>query len=41
MKKTAAEVIKKLMFMGEMKGLNDLIDYGTAELIADEFGEAR
>ena len=38
MKKTAAEVIKKLMFMGEMKGLNDLIDYGTAELIADEFG---
>ena len=38
MKKTAAEVIKKLMFMGEMKGLNDIIDYGTAELIADEFG---
>ena len=38
MKKTAAEVIKKLMFMGEMKGLNDLVDYGTAELIADEFG---
>ncbi len=38
MKKTAAEVIKKLMFMGEMKGLNDILDYGTAELIADEFG---
>ena len=38
MKKTAAEVIKKLMFMGEMKGLNDVIDYATAELIADEFG---
>ena len=38
MKKTAAEVIKKLMFMGEMKGLNDVIDYSTAELIADEFG---
>ena len=38
MKKTAAEVIKKLMFMGEMKGVNDVIDYGTAELIADEFG---
>ncbi|MBQ8413776.1 MAG: translation initiation factor IF-2 [Clostridia bacterium] len=37
MKKTAAEVIKKLMFMGEMKGVNDVIDYGTAELIADEF----
>ena len=38
MKKTAAEVIKKLMFMGEMKGLNDILDYATAELIADEFG---
>ncbi len=38
LKKTAAEVIKKLMFMGEMKGLNDLIDYATAEIIADEFG---
>ena len=38
MKKTAAEVIKKLMFMGEMKGLNDVLDYATAELIADEFG---
>ncbi len=38
LKKTAAEVIKKLMFMGEMKGLNDTIDYGTAEIIADEFG---
>ena len=38
LKKTAAEVIKKLMFMGEMKGLNDVIDFATAELIADEFG---
>ena len=38
MKKAAGEVIKKLMFMGEMKGLNDLLDYATAELIADEFG---
>ena len=38
MKKTSAEVIKKLMMMGEMKGLNDVIDYGTAEIIADEFG---
>ena len=38
LKKTSAEVIKKLMFMGEMKGVNDVIDYGTAELIADEFG---
>ncbi len=38
LKKTSAEVIKKLMFMGEMKGLNDVIDYATAEIIADEFG---
>ena len=38
LKKTSAEVIKKLMLMGEMKGLNDVIDYATAELIADEFG---
>ena len=38
LKKTSAEVIKKLMLMGEMKGLNDVLDYGTAELIADEFG---
>ena len=38
LKKTSAEVIKKLMLMGEMKGLNDVLDYATAELIADEFG---
>ena len=38
LKKTSGEVIKKLMLMGEMKGLNDVIDFGTAELIADEFG---
>ena len=38
LKKTSAEVIKKLMLMGEMKGLNDVIDYATAEIIADEFG---
>ena len=38
LKKTAGDVIKKLMFMGEMKGLNDVIDFATAELIADEFG---
>ena len=38
LKKTAADVIKKLMFMGEMKGVNDTVDYGTAEIIADEFG---
>ncbi len=38
LKKTSAEVIKKLMFMGEMKGVNDTIDFATAEIIADEFG---
>ena len=38
LKKTSAEVIKKLMLMGEMKSLNDVIDYDTAEYIADEFG---
>ena len=38
LKKTSAEVIKKLMMMGEMKSLNDVVDFGTAELIADEFG---
>ncbi len=38
LKKSAAEVIKRLMLMGEMKGVNDIVDYATAELIADEFG---
>ena len=37
-KKSAGEVIKKLMMMGEMKTMNDVIDFGTAEVIADEFG---
>ena len=38
LKKTSAEVIKKLMLMGEMKGLNDVVDYDTAELVATELG---
>ncbi len=38
LKKTSAEVIKKLLMMGEMKTINDVVDYATAELIADEFG---
>ena len=38
LKKTVGEVVKKLMMMGEMKGVNDVIDFGTAEIIADEFG---
>jgi len=38
MKKTAAEVIKKLMSLGVMASVNEVIDYDTAYLIADEFG---
>ncbi len=38
LKKTSAEVIKKLMLMGEMKGVNDVVDYDTAELVATELG---
>ena len=38
LKKTSAEVMKKLMFMGEMKTINDTVDFATAEIIADEFG---
>ena len=38
LKKTVAEVIKKLMLMGEMKGVNDVVDYATAELVGDAFG---
>lgn len=38
MKKTAGEVIKKLMLMGVMATVNQVIDYDTAFLIADEMG---
>ena len=38
LKRTAAEVVKKLMMMGMMVGVNATIDYDTAYLIADEFG---
>ena len=38
LKRTAAEVVKKLMMMGMMVGVNQTIDYDTAYLIADEFG---
>lgn len=38
LKKTGAEVIKKLVMMGVMASLNQSIDYDTAFLIADEFG---
>ncbi len=38
LKKTAAEVIKKLFSMGVMASVNQTVDYDTAYLIADEFG---
>jgi len=38
LKKTSAEVIKKLMSLGLMVGLNQEIDFDTASIVADEFG---
>ncbi|MBR5314066.1 MAG: translation initiation factor IF-2, partial [Clostridia bacterium] len=38
MKVTAADTIKKLMKLGIMASVNQVIDYDTAFLIADEFG---
>ncbi len=38
MKKTAGDVVKKLMMMGVMATVNQVIDYDTAYLIADEMG---
>ena len=38
LKVTAAEVVKKLMMMGMMVTVNQIIDYDTAFLIADELG---
>ncbi|MCL1819647.1 MAG: translation initiation factor IF-2 [Oscillospiraceae bacterium] len=38
LKKTGAEVVKKLMKNGIMASLSDMIDYDTAALIAMEFG---
>lgn len=38
LKKTATEVIKKLMNLGVMATLNQEIDIDTATLVADEFG---
>ncbi len=38
MKKTAGEVIKCLMKNGVMAGINQTIDYDTAEFVATEFG---
>ncbi|MGN0642067.1 MAG: translation initiation factor IF-2 [Huintestinicola sp.] len=38
LKVTASEVIKKLMALGEMKGINEVIDFDTASLVAEELG---
>ncbi len=38
MKVTAAEIVKKLMMMGVMASINQVIDYDTAYLVADEMG---
>ncbi|GAE87517.1 translation initiation factor 2 [Acetivibrio straminisolvens JCM 21531] len=38
LKKTAAEVIKKLMALGIMATLNQELDFDTAAIVADEFG---
>jgi len=38
LKVTASEVIKKLMMMGMMVNVNQVIDYETAYIVADEFG---
>ena len=35
---TATEVIKKLMVLGVMAGVNEVIDYDTAEIVATELG---
>ncbi|NLL63441.1 MAG: translation initiation factor IF-2 [Ruminococcaceae bacterium] len=35
---TAAEVIKKLVSLGQMATINDVIDYDTAEIVATELG---
>ena len=37
LKATAAEVIKKLMLLGIMTNINDVIDFDTASLVAMEF----
>ncbi|MBO5653731.1 MAG: translation initiation factor IF-2 N-terminal domain-containing protein, partial [Clostridia bacterium] len=38
MKKTSAEIIKKLMMMGVMANVNQTVDYDTAYLLCDEMG---
>ena len=38
LKVTASEVVKKLMMLGVMAGVNQVVDYDTAYLVADELG---
>ncbi len=38
LKVTATEVIKKLMMLGVMASINEVIDFDTAALVADEMG---
>ncbi|MBR4335942.1 MAG: translation initiation factor IF-2 [Clostridia bacterium] len=38
MKKTSGEVVKRLMMLGVMAGVNQVIDYDTAFLVAEELG---
>lgn len=38
LKVTASEVVKRLMMMGVMASVNQVIDYDTAYLVADELG---
>lgn len=38
LKVTASDVIKKLIVFGVMAGINEIVDFDTAALIADEFG---
>lgn len=38
LRKTATEVIKKLMSLGVMASVNEVIDYDTAEIVATELG---
>ena len=37
LKATVGEVVKRLMLMGVMAGINDVIDFDTAYLVAEEF----
>lgn len=38
LKKTSTEVVKKMLTMGIVANVNQVIDFATAEIISDEFG---